>query len=226
MVIPAGSGAGHAAPTTPPALVNVIAVSVAVPVIAAVPLQTVLFAAVPVNVTCPSTAEPLIVAVTCPLQLTDVDAHVPRTSDPDCVRSSLTCSVELFDDAIVPSQVPATFIVVPADTELGAVELPAHAAQLTVTARITAKRIFIPSIDVVKDAFLCASFAPMAAPRTDAHGRAARDGAGALAVTILSQAARDSAKLDVAQPFRAARRPYSRPEGLRYDRPPEFHNAL
>ena len=75
--------------------------------------------------TCPSTAEPFIVAVTCPLQLTDVDAHVPRTSVPVSVSSSHTGSAELFDDAIVPSPVPATFIVVPADTELGAVELPA-----------------------------------------------------------------------------------------------------
>ena len=99
-MIPAGSGAGHAAPTTPAALVNVIPVSVAVPATAALPVQTVPFAAVPEKVTCPSIAEPFMVAVTCPLQLTDVDAQVPRTSDPVWVSSSLTCSVELFDDAM------------------------------------------------------------------------------------------------------------------------------
>jgi len=143
IVMPAGKGAGHAAPTTPTALLNVIAVSLAVPVTDALPLHTVPFEAVPAKVTCPSTVDPLSVAVTCPLQLTDVDAQVPRTSDPDCVSSSLSCSVELFDDAIVPSHVPATFVVVPADMELGAVDVPAHAAQPTVTARITAKRIFV-----------------------------------------------------------------------------------
>ena len=184
-MIPAGSGAGHAAPTTPAALVNVIPVSVAVPATAALPVQTVPFAAVPEKVTCPSIAEPFMVAVTCPLQLTDVDAQVPRTSDPVWVSSSLTCSVELFDDAIVPSQVPATFMVVPAETERGAVDLPAHAAQLTVTARITAKRIFIPSIDDVTDAVLCASVAAAAALRTAAHGRAAAGDNADFALTIL-----------------------------------------
>jgi hypothetical protein len=158
-VIPTGNGAGHAAPTTPAALVSVIAVSLAVPVIAALPLQTVPFETPPAKVTCPSTVDPFSVAVTCPLQLTDVDAQVPRMSDPDCVRISVTCSVELFDDAMVPPQVPATLVVVPADAELGAVDGPAHAAQPTVTARITAKRIFVPSIDV-QAILLCASFAP------------------------------------------------------------------
>jgi hypothetical protein len=157
-VIPTGNGAGHAAPTTPAALVNVMAVSLTVPVTAALPLQTVPFDTPPANVICPSTVDPFSVAVTCPLQLTDVDVHVPWMSDPDCVSSSVTCSVELFDDAIVPPQVPATFVVVPADTELGAVDVPAHAAQPTVTARITAKRIFVPSVDV-QAIRLCASFA-------------------------------------------------------------------
>src|SRR4029078_2402085 len=49
------------------------------------------------------------------------DAHVPRTSDPVWVISSRTCSVEVFDDAIVPSHVPATFLVVPADADTRAV---------------------------------------------------------------------------------------------------------
>jgi hypothetical protein len=158
-VIPTGNGAGHAAPTTPAALVNVITASFAVPVTDALPLQTVPFETPPTKVICPSTVDPFSVAVTCPLQLTDVEAHVPRTSDPDCVRRSVTCSVELFDDAIVPPQVPARSIDVPADTELGAVDVPAHAAQPTVTARITATRIFVPSIDVPA-ILLCASFAP------------------------------------------------------------------
>ena len=47
MVIRDGSGAGHGAPTTPAALVNFIAASVAAPLTAAALVQTVPFAAVP-----------------------------------------------------------------------------------------------------------------------------------------------------------------------------------
>jgi hypothetical protein len=190
-VIPTGNGAGHAAPTTPAALVNVIAVSFTVPVIAALPLQTVPFVTPPAKVTCPSSVDPFSVAVTCPLQLTDVDVQVPRTSEPDCVRRSVTCSVELFDDAIVPPQVPATFAVVPADTELGAVDVPAHAAQPTVTARITAKRIFVPSIDV-QAILLCASFAPWRRwerLRMDMQHTAAQPSAGVTILSRITQAA-------------------------------------
>ena len=82
----------------------------------------------------------------CPAQLTDVESQVPVTSPPDWARTIPSWSVGLLLDAIVPFHVPAMFVVVPADTADGAVEL-AQAATVTTRQTISARRI-IPSVTV------------------------------------------------------------------------------
>jgi len=57
------------------------------------------------------------------------------------VRTILNCAVALLDDTIVPFHVPAMLVAVPADTADGAVELPPHAATLTMKQSIQATRI-------------------------------------------------------------------------------------
>ncbi len=90
------------------------------------------FAAVPENVNWPLNVEPLTLPLMSPDQRTELESQVPLTSDPDCVSTILTCAVSLFDEPIVPSQVPATLIAaVPDDTALGLVEFPLHAAAHT-----------------------------------------------------------------------------------------------
>src|ERR1043166_6577772 len=136
-----GSGAGHAAPTTPLALVNVIVETVAGPATAAVPLQTVPFAAVPENVNCPLNVDPLTAPLMSPAHETVVDCHVPLTSAPDCVSTMFTSTVSLLDDAIVPFQVPAMLVVVPLESGLGAAVLPPHAAVPAIRQTMSATRM-------------------------------------------------------------------------------------
>src|SRR4029453_16600119 len=98
----------------------------------AVPVQTVPSEAVPENLNWPSKEAPWTAPLICPDQLTDVESQVPVTSAADCVRTILTCTVGLLFDAIVPLHVPAMLVVVSVETLVGAVELPPHAATLTI----------------------------------------------------------------------------------------------
>jgi hypothetical protein len=141
---PAGSGAGHDPPNTPLALVKVSVEAVAVPAIVAVPVHMVPSAARPENLNCPSNDDPRTAPLTCPDQLTEVDVQLPVTSDPDCASTIVTCMVSLLDDAMVPFQVPAMFVVVPAETAYGAVELAPQTEALTARQTMSASRIVPP----------------------------------------------------------------------------------
>jgi len=141
---PTGIGAGHDPPTTPPALVQFSVEALTAPASVAVPVHMVPSAAWPENLNWPSNDDPRTAPLTCPDQLTEVDVQLPVTSDPDCASTIVTCMVSLFDDAMVPFQVPAMFVVVPAETADGAVELAPHAAALTTRQTMSASRIVPP----------------------------------------------------------------------------------
>jgi hypothetical protein len=100
--------------------------------------------------------DPLTAPLTCPDQLTEVELQVPLTSDPDCVSTIDICMVSLLDEAIVPFHVPAMFIAVPPDTEVGAPGLPAHAETLTTKQTSSATRI-VPSLNVTSREWLAVS---------------------------------------------------------------------
>jgi hypothetical protein len=142
-----GSGAGHDPPTTPLALVKVIVEAEADPTTFAAPVHTVPSAAVPENVNWLLNDDPLTAPLICPAQLTELESQVPLTSDPDWVRTILTCSVALLDDTIVPFHVPAMFVVVPLDTSDGATAFPAHAETHATTHASSATRIVHSSFD-------------------------------------------------------------------------------
>jgi hypothetical protein len=142
-----GSGAGHDPPTTPLALVQEIVELETDPTTFAVPVHTVPSDAVPENLNWPSNEDPLTAPLICPAQLTEVEFQVPFTSDPDCVRTIMSCAVALLDDTIVPVHVPAMLVAVPTEIVDGDVELPLHAetlATLTTKPTISAARI-VPS---------------------------------------------------------------------------------
>src|SRR5205814_8664148 len=94
-----------------------------------------------------------------------------------------TSAVSLLDEAIVPFQLPATLAVVPLDSELGATELPPHAAAPTIRQTMSATRM-APS--PIRSSWLQV-FALIAAPRMFAHARAGLDRSGRRPLTALAR---------------------------------------
>ena len=146
-----GSGAGQDPPTTPFELVQVIVEPETGPATFAVPVHTVPSAAVPEKVNWPSNEDPLIVPLILPVQLTEVESQLPLTFAPDCVSTILTWAIALFDEAIVPFQVPATFVAVPKGAGEGAVELPPHAAATTAKHTMNTIRIRVSKFGPMKE---------------------------------------------------------------------------
>jgi hypothetical protein len=69
-------------------------------------------------------------------------------------------------DAIVPLHVPAMLVVVSVETLVGAVELPPHAATLTIRQSVSARRI-VPSVAVISVSLLTVLSRPGAARNRD-----------------------------------------------------------
>ena len=121
---------------TPFELLNEIDVALADPETAAVPVQTVSLAAIPTNVICPLSDDPLMAPVSCPVQATDGTCQLAATFEPLCVAETLMATVGLLEDANVPTHAPETStVLLPGE---GAVEEPAH-ADVRSTARATRK---------------------------------------------------------------------------------------
>jgi hypothetical protein len=63
------------------------------------------------------------------------------------VRTIVSCSLALLDDAIVPFHVPAMFVAAPPLTSDGATELPPHAETHAATQTTSTIRIDPPRFD-------------------------------------------------------------------------------
>ena len=80
--MPEGSGAGHASPITPLALVSRIDVPVNEPLYVADPVQVTPSVVPPLNVSVPLSDDPLTAPVTSPVHESDAPFHVPVTFAP------------------------------------------------------------------------------------------------------------------------------------------------
>jgi hypothetical protein len=89
--------------------------------------------------------DPLTAPLICPSHLTEVEFQLPLTSDADCARTIVNCTVALLDDAIVPFHVPAMFVAVTTfSPDDGPVEFPEHAETLTTMQTSSATRMASP----------------------------------------------------------------------------------